>query len=54
MIISNEKIEEIKIEIAGKEVKRTDKVKFFGVLTDDRLSFKKYVSGLQIQVSMAA
>ena len=41
------------IEIAGKEVKRADNVKFLGVLIDNRLSFKNHVSGLQKQVSMA-
>ena len=54
MIISNKKIEEKRIEIAGEVIKRTDNVKFLGVLIDDRLSFKNHVRGLQKQVSMAS
>ena len=42
------------IEITGKEVKWTGKVKFLTVLLiDDRLSFKNHDSSLKKQVSMA-
>ena len=50
MILSIKKIDEKKIEIAGKDVKRTDQVEFLGVLIEDRLSFKNHVSGLQKKV----
>ena len=46
-------MEEKNIEIAGKEVKRTDKVKFLGILIDDRLLFKNHVSRFQKNDSMA-
>ena len=54
MIICNKKVEEKRIEIAGNVIKRTDKVRFLGILIDDRLSFKDHVRGLQKQVSMAS
>ena len=47
MITSNKEIEEKRIEISGKEVKRADNVKFLSVrLTDDRLLFKIHVSSV--------
>ena len=41
------KNEEKKFEVASKDVERADKVKFLGVLIDDRLSFKYHVSNIQ-------
>ena len=46
MILCNKKGEKKRIEIAGNIIKRTDKVRFHGILIDNRLSFKDHVRGL--------
>ena len=52
MIICNKKVKEKKFEINGNVIKGTDRVRFLGILIDDRLSFKDHVRGLQKQVSI--
>ena len=52
MITCNKKVEKKKVKISRNAIKRTGKVRFLGIMIDDRLSFIDHVRVLQKQVSM--
>jgi len=51
MLITDAKVGEVEISVAGSEIQRVEKAKFLGVMLDDRMSFRHHVKDVCSQLS---